>query len=98
MYGPIKIYETESSRNRVLVEYLYEIAFIHAWGMSYLADRPISPIAEVREALMGFQVGDIGAPADFSQNERVQLMGQCTDLNAIALTGATIRAHLTWKR
>ena len=41
---------------------------------------------------MGFPVGDTGAP-DLSHNHRTQLLGRCTDLNAISWTLAIIRAH-----
>ena len=52
--------------------------------MLYEANRPASPTAEVREALMVFREGDTRAPG-LSQNQRVHLLGQCTDLNAIYL-------------
>jgi len=42
---------------------------------------------------MGIRVGDTGAWGLF-QNQRVQLLGQCTDLNAISWLMATIQAHL----
>jgi hypothetical protein len=41
---------------------------------------------------MGFPVGDTGAP-NLSKNERTQLLGRCTDINAISWTLAIIRAY-----
>jgi hypothetical protein len=63
-----------------------------------LYKRPIAPPHLRRrfgnlEALMGFQVGDAGSP-DLSPPQRVYLLGQCTDLNAISWTVATMRSHL----
>ncbi len=43
---------------------------------------PSTPSAEVRGALMGFRVGDTAA-LGLSELQRVQLLGQCTDLNTI---------------
>jgi hypothetical protein len=62
-------------------------------GMLYEANRPASPTAEVRKALTGFGVRGTGAPG-LSQAHRIHLLGQCTDLNAIPWTIATIRSHL----
>jgi hypothetical protein len=42
---------------------------------------------------MGFHVGDTGAPY-LSHNQRIHLLGQCTDLNAICWTMGKIRANL----
>jgi len=61
--------------------------------MLYKGNSPASPTAEVREALMRFRVGDIGAQG-FSQNQRIHLLGHCTDLDAILWMVATIRAHV----
>jgi hypothetical protein len=61
-------------------------------GMLYKANRPASPTAEAREALMGFSVGNTGATG-LSQTQRIHLLGQCTDQEAIALIISTIRAH-----
>ena len=51
-------------------------------GILYAMDTPATPSAEVREAFMGFRVGDTAAPC-LSELRRVQLLGQCTDLNTI---------------
>ena len=51
--------------------------------MLYDANRPALFSAEVREALMRIRVGDTGAPG-LSQNHRIHLLGQCTDINAIS--------------
>ena len=48
--------------------------------MLYALDSPDTPLAEARETLMGFPVGDTTA-LDLSELQRVQLLGQCTDLN-----------------
>ncbi len=62
--------------------------------MLYIADRPAAQTTEVREALMGFRIGDTRVPG-LSQHQRVHLLGQCTDLNAIAWTVTSIQTHLT---
>jgi hypothetical protein len=41
---------------------------------------------------MGFRVGDRAAPS-LSEAQRVQLIGQCTDLNTLTWTISTIRRH-----
>ena len=49
-------------------------------GILYYKDTPATPCAEIRESLMGFQIGDTAAPG---LAERVQLLGQCRDLNTM---------------
>jgi len=61
-------------------------------GMLYVSDTSFSPSAEVREALMGVHIGDTAAPG-LSALQRVQLLGQCTDLNTLAWTLSIIRSH-----
>jgi hypothetical protein len=65
----------------------------HGQGILYETNRPAPPTTDGWEAFMGFTVGDTGAPG-FSHNQRIHLLGQGTNLNAIFLTVATIRAHL----
>ena len=50
------------------------------------------PSAEVRETLRGFHIGDTATPG-LSAIQRLQLLGQCTDLNTLAWTLTTIRSH-----
>jgi len=50
--------------------------------MLYAMNTPSTPSAEVREALMGFRIGVTAAPG-LSELQRVQLLGQCTDVNTI---------------
>jgi hypothetical protein len=52
-------------------------------------DTPTTPSADVREALMGFRAGDTTAPS-LSESQRVELLGQCTDLNITTWTISTI--------
>ena len=52
-------------------------------GMLYVLDTPSTPFAEVREALMGFHIGDTAAPG-LPALHRIQILGQCTDLNTLA--------------
>jgi hypothetical protein len=59
-------------------------------GMLYTNDNPDTPPVEVREALMGFRVGDTTGHG-LSEAQRVQLLGQCTDLNTLTWTISTIR-------
>ena len=61
-------------------------------GMLYVSDTPATPLAEVRDVLMGFRVGDTAA-AGLSALQRVKLLGQPTDLNTLAWTISTIRMH-----
>jgi len=61
--------------------------------MLYAMDTPATPSAEVREALMGFRVGDIAA-LGLSELQRVQLLGQCTNLDTITWTISTICTHM----
>ena len=44
------------------------------------------------DALVGFRIGDTTA-SDLSALQRVQLLGQCTDLNTLVWTISTIRTH-----
>ena len=60
--------------------------------MLYAMDTPATPSPEIRETLMGFRVGDTAAPYLY-ELQRVQLLGQCTDLNTITCTISTIRTH-----
>jgi hypothetical protein len=62
--------------------------------MLYAVDSLATPSTEVREAFMGFRVGDT-AGLDLSELRRFQLLGYCTDLNnAVACTISTIRTHM----
>jgi hypothetical protein len=61
-------------------------------GMLYINDLPATPSVEAREALMGFRVGETAAPG-LSDAQRVQLLGQCTDLNTLTWNKSTICRH-----
>ncbi len=61
-------------------------------GMLYINDFPTTPSAEVREALMGFRVGDTAA-LGLSDVQRVQLLCHCTDLNTLSWNISTTRGH-----
>ena len=64
-------------------------------GMLYDMDTPSTPSAEVKEVLMRFCGGDTAAPI-LSELQRVQLLGQYTDLNTITWTISTIRQHTSF--
>jgi len=53
--------------------------------MLYAMETPITPTADVREALIGFRVGYTFAPS-LSESQRVQLLGRYTDLNTMTWT------------
>jgi len=58
----------------------------------YDSDLPSAPSPEVREALMGFRVGETDVPG-LSIAQRVRLLYRCTYLNSISWAITTIRAH-----
>jgi hypothetical protein len=59
-------------------------------GMLYTMETLATPFAYVKEALIGFRVRDTSALGLF-ESQRVQLLGQCTDLNTMTWTLSTIR-------
>jgi hypothetical protein len=52
-------------------------------GMLYTGQLLLPPSAEVREALVGFNVGDTTTPG-LNQRQRTLLLGQCINLNIIS--------------
>jgi hypothetical protein len=68
---------------------------IQGRGMLYAMDTPSTPSAEVREALIGFWVGNTAAPR-LSELQRAQLLGHCAYLNSILWTTSTIRQHTSF--
>ena len=62
-------------------------------GVLYDSNFLSTPSLEVREALMGFKVGETDIPG-LPTSQRVQLLGQSKDLDSISWAIATIRAHI----
>jgi hypothetical protein len=60
--------------------------------MLYALDTPSTLSVEVREVLKGFRVRDTAA-LGLSELYRVQLLGKCTDFDAITWIISTIRTH-----
>jgi len=54
-----------------------------------------TPSAEVKEDFMGFRIGDT-AVLGLSELQRFQLLGLCTDPNAITWRISTIRTHTSF--
>ncbi len=61
-------------------------------GMLYTKDNSTTESAVVREAVMGFRVRDTAAYG-LSEAQRVQMLGQCTDLDVLTWITSTIRKH-----
>jgi hypothetical protein len=61
--------------------------------MIYDTDTPATPSAEIKEALVGFRVGDTAA-LGLSKLHKVQLLGKSTDLDTITSNVFTICTHI----
>ena len=55
---------------------------------------PTSPSPQIREVLMGFTSGDT-AVGGLSPDQRIHILGQCTDLNILHWTLALVNANPT---